>query len=307
MREGVVGHRAKCSTPNNRIRYRDTSEYRCLNLAEDGIPCVSALGRTRYLERQFSTPEHVHKDSVEIVFCLRGNNLTFTTDGCEFPFLPGHIFVSRPDEPHHLNAIPKGIFLYWCIFRLPSAGECILGLDLRESRWVVRRFLELPRRHFEGTDAIRRLFGNLFVLHDDESLKPFERRMLMRNAIFNLLLEVATAAEINPVFRSNKRLASIVERMSHDPGQVYSMESIAKETGLSPTSLNAAFKRMTGLPPHAFLLKCRIERAKKELAAGNCQVGALSEKLGFRSYRHFSAQFKAFTGCLPSRWSAECK
>ena len=284
------------------IKYDDIPEHRCLDLAVDGLPCVPALGRTRYLQQQQADKMHVHAGCVEIVYCVRGGDLAFITEEKRYRFLPGHVFVSRPDEPHHLVSVPKGVFLYWCLFRLPRAGEKTLGLDAEESQWLAKRFLEIPRRHFEGSDSIRRQFRHVFDLHDDSSKEPFVKKLLMRNAIFNLLVDTVDAAGRDPVSCHNNRLLNAVENMRANPERNYSLAELAERVGLSPTSLNVAFKKMTGLPPHAFLIKCRIERAKEELAKPGCGVMALSERLGFRSFRHFSAQFKAETGCLPSKW-----
>ena len=292
----------KTGKPLIDIEYGDTPELRCIDLKADGLPCVPVLGRTRFLAQHESDGEHVHPGCVEIVYCIRGDDLAFEAGGKRYQFLPGHVFVSRPEEPHHLVSIPKGIFLYWCLFELPSRDGTVLGLGVRESRWLAQSLLELPRRHFEGTEAMRRLFNQLLELHDSTSQPSFVKKLLMRNAMFNLLMETVSASKTNPVVRSNRRLQRIVEDMRSDPGRDYSLAELATMSGLSPTSLNTSFKKMMGLPPHAFLLKCRIERAKIELAKPGCRIGALAEELGFRSFRHFSAQFKAVTGCLPSKW-----
>ncbi len=284
------------------IEYQDTPESRVLDLAADGLPSFSVLGCTRFLTRQCEDEEHVHAGCVEIVFCLRGGNLMFSSHGQKFQFRPGQVFVSRPDEPHHLIAIPKGVFLYWCVFRLPHAKEQVLGLDAKESQWLSRQLLDMPRRLFEGNDGIRRRFHRLFELHDDSGRKPFVRRLLMRNTALNLLLGVIDASHSEPVHVSNAKVEDVLHEMRRNPGGTFRIDDIASQTGLSATSLNTMFKRITGLPPHAFLLQCRIARARKELSKPGCRVVELARKLGFRSFRHFSSQFKAVTGVLPSKW-----
>ena len=285
------------------IEYQDTPESRILNLAEDGLPSFSVLGFTRFLARQCEDDEHVHKGCIEVVYCLRGGNLAFSSNGQEIQFKPGQVFVSRPDEPHHLLSIPKGVFLYWCVFSLPRPGKCVLGLDANESQWLSRQLLHLPRRLFEGNDVMRRWFHRLFELHDDDAIKPYVRRLLMRNAALNLLLGVVEASRSAPIRLSNAKIENILQKMRRNPGGTYRLDDIAAATGLSATSLNTLFKRVTGLPPHAFLLQCRIARAKEELSKPGCRVAALARQLGFRSFRHFSAQFKAVTGKLPSKWA----
>lgn len=285
------------------IEYRDTSEMRVLDLAEDGVPSFSVLGFTRFRSMQREDEEHVHKGCVEVVYCLRGGNLAFSSRGREIQFKPGQMFVSRPDEPHHLLSIPKGVLLYWCLFRLPRPGECVLGLDARDSRWLSRQLLKMPRSLFDGNDGLRRLFHRLFELHDDAALKPHVRRLLMRNTAMNLLLGIVDASSSAPVHLLDSKIGRIIQEMRSNPGGTYRLDDIAEATGHSATSLNTLFKRVTGLPPHAFLLHCRISRAKEELSKPGCSIASLAGRLGFRSFRHFSAQFKAVTGKLPSKWA----
>ena len=284
------------------IDYGDTEEARVFDLSAEGLPCVPALGISRSRERKPADPEHVHPGCLEIVFCLRGGNLLFSVGGETLPFRPGSVFVSRPDQPHHLDAAPKGLYLYWLLFHLPRGRETVLGLSVAESRWLAVRLTTMPLRMFAGNESIRTLFRRLFALRDRKDLPGVERRLLMRNAILELLLETAAAAATAPLKRTNARVEDVMRQMRAEPGLDYPVDGLAHRLSLSPGNLNAAFKKITGLPPHAFLLHCRIARAQEELRKNGCSVAALAGKLGFRSYRHFSAQFKAVTGVLPSKW-----
>lgn len=284
------------------IEYKDSPEMRVIDLATDGLPSFSVLGFTRFRSMQREDEEHVHDGCVEIVYCLRGGGLAFSSRGQEVQFKPGQMFVSRPDEPYHLLSIPKGVLLYWCLFRLPRQGECVLGLDATDSRWLSRQLLDMPRRLFDGNDGLRRLFQRLFELHDDTAFKPHVRRLLMRNAAMNLLLGIVDASNSAPSHLSDMRIEQVLQEMRSNPGGTYRLDDIAEATGHSATSLNTLFKRVAGLPPHAFLLHCRIARAKEELVKPGCSIASLAWQLGFRSSRHFSAQFKAVTGKLPSKW-----
>lgn len=284
------------------IDYGDTEEARVFDLSAEGFPCVPALGITRSRKSKPADPEHTHPGCLEIILCLRGGNLSVSVGGESLPFRPGSVFVSRPDQPHHLDAAPKGLYLYWLLFHLPRGRDTVLGLSVAESRWLAARLTTMPLRMFVGNESIRTLFRRLFALRDGKDLPGVGRRLLMRNAILELLLETAAAAAIAPLKRPNARVEDVMRQMRAEPGLDYPADVLARRLSLSPGNLNAAFKQLTGLPPHAFLLHCRIARAQEELRKNGCSVTALAGKLGFRSYRHFSAQFKAVTGVLPSKW-----
>ena len=92
--------------------YIDTPERRVVSLVADGVACVPVLGFDAYRRQWRAAPIHVHDECLEISFCLRGD-LAFELGGKRYPFRPGFVFVSRPDEPHRLGAYPKGMSKYW--------------------------------------------------------------------------------------------------------------------------------------------------------------------------------------------------
>ena len=67
-------------------------------------------------------------------------------------------------------------------------------------------------------------------------------------------------------------------------------------------ALPPGVKRLAGLPPHAFLLKQRILRAKRMLLS-QMPVSAIAHQLGFSSSQHFSSQFKSATGMSPTAYA----
>jgi AraC-like DNA-binding protein len=89
--------------------------------------------------------------------------------------------------------------------------------------------------------------------------------------------------------------------MESNPEMRISMDDLVERLHLSPTGVLNAFKSATGLSPHAFQLKCSVDRAKGLLARGE-YVESVAARLGFASRQHFSATFKRFAGTSPSAW-----
>ena len=87
------------------------------------------------------------------------------------------------------------------------------------------------------------------------------------------------------------------------PEDDYPLEAMARTVALSTVALNDAFKRATGLPPHAFLLDCRLKKGCELLRKGE-SVGAVSSLLGFSSPRHFATALKRATGRSPRDFHA---
>lgn len=283
------------------FRYIDTPERRVLNLAPDGLPCIPVLGCSHYKELRPSTVEHVHPGCLEVSFCQRGS-LVFESAGQTFPFLPGSIFVSQPDERHRLRTNPKGLVMYWLFFRFPKKGARLLGLPSDESAWLEQALRTFPNRLFEGTDRVRQAFLRFFRLYDTLPLGTPHRRLALRETCLELLLALVEAGEQQVRLPSPERIEPIIKAMRKHPEKDYPADLLARQSALSPCVLATLFKQTTGLPPHAFLLACRIQRAKALLRTTDLSVTRLAEVLGFASSQHFAMQFKRETGVTPTDW-----
>ena len=72
--------------------------------------------------------------------------------------------------------------------------------------------------------------------------------------------------------------------------------------GLSSAHFAKAFKRTTGAPPHAWLLKRRIERAKQLLNETTLELSEVALACGFVDQSHLSRVFMKREGCSPGKW-----
>ena len=278
----------------------DTPERRVLSLEPDGILCMPVIGFDCYRKKWQEASLHVHDECLEISLCLRGD-LTLESNGKIYPFKPGVMFATGPEDVHRIRSYPKGMSKYWFLFRIPKDGFPLLNLPSKEAASLTDALMSIVNRPFAGTDEVKRLFKKLFSLCDTLPPGTSERSLRLRSVVLALLLAVVDAASATSYDRAEVRLCRLVEEMRKHPERAYPLDRISESLGFSPSNLLVRFKRLTGLPPHAFLLQCRIDRAKTMLAEG-VSVGSVAHQLGFSSSQHFSSQFKAATGFSPTGW-----
>jgi len=77
---------------------------------------------------------------------------------------------------------------------------------------------------------------------------------------------------------------------------------LAHACGLSVSHFAHAFHKSTGLPPHKWLMKARIERAKGLLENGAAALRDIALACGFSDQSHFGRVFAAQEGISPARW-----
>ena len=84
------------------------------------------------------------------------------------------------------------------------------------------------------------------------------------------------------------------------------LKTIADKYSFNTTYLSSYFKENTGVNIFEYLLKVRIENAKKLLKNSNLQINEISEKVGFSEYRYFCRTFKKEVGIPPQQYRIKC-
>jgi AraC family transcriptional regulator len=62
------------------------------------------------------------------------------------------------------------------------------------------------------------------------------------------------------------------------------------------------FKRSTGVPPHMFVVRRRIDEARALLATQTVPVAVIARSVGFRTPSRFAATFRRITGMTPTAY-----
>lgn len=77
------------------------------------------------------------------------------------------------------------------------------------------------------------------------------------------------------------------------------MSEVAAAAGLSPFHFAREFRRSTGMSPHQYLLRARLERARELLEATTGRIGDIAVQTGFCDPSHLSAHFRRWLGVSP--------
>ena len=72
--------------------------------------------------------------------------------------------------------------------------------------------------------------------------------------------------------------------------------------GLSQSYFSAAFKASTGVAPHQWQMKARIERVKARLLQPGASLAHVADATGFADQAHMTRVFKQFVGITPAAW-----
>ncbi|TCA21589.1 AraC family transcriptional regulator [Rhizobium leguminosarum bv. viciae] len=92
------------------------------------------------------------------------------------------------------------------------------------------------------------------------------------------------------------------ELLSSGIGGSLSISELARECSLSQRHFCRAFRHSTGLSPHAWLQKNRIEKAKSLLCLKGSTLTEIALACGFADQSHFTRVFTQLAGVSPGAW-----
>ena len=90
--------------------------------------------------------------------------------------------------------------------------------------------------------------------------------------------------------------------VQHHLSEPINVEALAKSLFLSRTYLAAKFKKESGTTLTDFILKEKVEEAKRLLRYTDKHATAIAAYLGFSSQSHFANVFKKYTNKSPNEY-----
>jgi AraC family transcriptional regulator len=98
------------------------------------------------------------------------------------------------------------------------------------------------------------------------------------------------------------RLRRIAEHIDRNLDGPLSLQELSALAGLSVFHFARTFKERTGLSPHQYVLRRRVERAKELLSDSRASLAEIALRCGFSHQSHFTRAFHQLSGMTPTRW-----
>jgi len=145
------------------------------------------------------------------------------------------------------------------------------------------------------------------VLHaalDDPGVSPLEHQARVAELLLSLFAAYGRPPRVPREIGDEEPLVSKAKDYLADHlSETVRLLDVAVVVGLSPFYFLRAFKRSTGMPPHAWLNQLRLERARALLRAGESPTQTAAA-LSFVDQSHLTRRFKAAFGVTPGQYRA---
>lgn len=250
------------------------------------------LLRATYVTHSFS--RHTHEGFA--IGVIVGGAEAFTYQGSVHVAPTGSIVVIHPGEVHTGHAAIKSGWSYRMLY--PDAS-----LLQRAASEVAGETRQMP---YFSTPVIQDKQLAACMSHLHMALETSNDRLERESRFQWILAQLVTRhASERLVFRSVGREHRSVKRIqeylaAHFTDNI-SLEQLAAIAELSPFHLIRVFRRQVGLPPHAYRIQVRVQRAKTLLALG-LPIAQVALETGFVDQSHLTNHFKRIVGVTPGQY-----
>jgi AraC-like DNA-binding protein len=251
-------------------------------------------------EMSAATPE----GSYTVGVSLRSTDITFLQDGrlaYEGRVMPGMFQVTSPGHS------ARAVFHSACDVLHLYVPQSLLDACHREVSGGGVESMMIDDPVISHDPCIERL-GQALLLAD-EAFTAFGRMYVdsINLALVSRLLELRSRVPLRPVKERKSalpkwRLKRAVEFIDAHLSDTIGLEDVASAAGLTRMHFAAQFRVATGLRPHEYLLRRRIECAQQLLSDEDYSLLDAAQLAGFRSQAHFTTVFKRVVGATPKRW-----
>ncbi|MEZ5893230.1 MAG: AraC family transcriptional regulator [Parvularculaceae bacterium] len=101
---------------------------------------------------------------------------------------------------------------------------------------------------------------------------------------------------------SDRQIGRTIALMHARPGDIWTVESLAQEAGMSRSRYAEKFRTLIGMSPLAYLSEWRLQKALALLDEGKCSVQRAAAATGYLSPAAFTRAFAAKFGAPPSEY-----
>jgi len=242
----------------------------------------------------------------ELVFVLKGSG-THIINEDEFPIIRGDVFVVHENDTHtfdHLNHLMLANVIYQRDFfdELKKEFDDNMGFKAlfeTEPRYrKTHKFKARLRLTPQQLDSITPLINLMSVeTHGKRFGYKFAVEYIFKLILIQLCRYYTETTAPRP--KGLVKISSAIDYMEKNYAEEISIDFLAKETKMAPSTFRRVFKQTTRLSPTDFLIQLRIEKAAELLSQKNIKVIDASTQTGFWNSSYFTKKFKSIMGITP--------
>lgn len=173
---------------------------------------------------------------------------------------------------------------------------------------VVFQIIALPSELVERRGQVRRVWPQLDE-GDARGLAFHRLHDAVKRGADRLALEVATTEAVDALARigdapsgHTRPVRRAMELLREKMAEAVLLDEVAAYAGMDKFHLCRAFRAQVGMPPHAYLLRLRIMRAKQLLVGGE-KASDVARQVGLYDQSQLTRHFRKIVGTTPAKFA----
>ena len=262
-----------------------------------------AFGRVALLDMDWSLVRHAHPHC-HVLLKVEGADTQFVVGDTVYPLTNQTAVLVNGWQPHsyvHDPERPRTVIL-----ALYIEPEWLMAFRPGWAASGAPGFFSHP-----SGDVSPRIRGLTMNLTADMMARP-EARGAHEAALSDLMIAVierftpwrsfpASIRELN-ARAGDWRIRRVATSMRSETGRGASVDTFAREAGLSRAHFFRLFESSIGVPPKVYLNVVRMEQAVDAVLHQTANVSDISARLGFAEPAHFTRFFRNHAGVSPSEF-----
>ncbi len=259
-----------------------------------------------------------HKNrGMEITYIEKGT-LEWMVEGVSEKIAPGSIFFTLPWQVHgSLQPKEPDNTIWHVLFHLETdyprpqkqfQFQPCFGFSPSEMKILSTAICAGKKHCYRATPAMRWIMPTLIrELQSTHELSHAHSISLLRAVLVELKrIVTGDAVDIETHTWSENKVQSLLNELSANCDQPWTLEQMATRCGIQRTRLNIIFQKLTSSTPMEYLLRLRMQRAKTLLRETEIKIIDIAFECGFSSSQYFANTFKNATGMTPTGYRMHC-
>lgn len=194
------------------------------------------------------------------------------------PLMDGNALCTKLKQNIRTNMIPVVL-----LTAKSSDEEKLEGLEVGADAYIVKPF---------NLDILRRTLLNLVA-----------SRNMMRNKMEGMETQEKNVENVEMKTADSKLMEKVMKIINANMSNAeLSIDTIAKEAGVSRVHFYRKMKNLTNQSPHNFLRNIRMKQAARLFDEGHQNVNEVMYAVGYNNASSFSLSFKAVYGMSPKEY-----
>ncbi|WP_018618090.1 helix-turn-helix domain-containing protein [Spirosoma luteum] len=248
-------------------------------------------------------------DGLVVTSMLRGKKVMHLSESPGFDFLPGETVIlpegismkvdfPEADERHPVQCAT--IALNWSVVTgmLDFLNETYPRQADGSDEWA----LNFNQYHFYNNRELANVMNKLISISMEDNLAKDALADLTLKSLLIRVIQTQNMALAEDGLPINNRFAAVVEYIREHLTEKIGIDTLCRKACMSKSGFFRSFKETFGLSPMEFVIRERINLAKRLLMNPAATVSDVCYQAGFNNLPYFSRLFKMLEGVTPTTY-----